>query len=82
MAITDEAVISRLHDEAAQNAVDSSDEPLAMQSLCMDCYENVRPSIRRDLFASKAIPCFHSCILVYKVAEACEACVSMGCSKQ
>lgn len=42
MAITDEAVVSRLQEGVAPNAVDNSDEPYAMQSLCMDCYENVR----------------------------------------
>ena len=31
----------RLQDGVEVNAVDCSDEPFAMQSLCMNCYENV-----------------------------------------
>ena len=42
MAVADETVISRLQDGAAPNAVDNTEEePFALQSLCMSCYENV-----------------------------------------
>ena len=42
MAVSDEELVSRLQDGAAPNATDNSDEPFALQSLCMSCYENVR----------------------------------------
>ena len=53
MAVADQAVVSRLQDGAVPNAVDNNaDEPFALQSLCMSCYENV--SLRRTSLSTRS----------------------------
>ena len=44
MAVADREYTDRLQGGAVSNAVESSDEPFSLQSLCMNCYENVSTS--------------------------------------
>ncbi len=73
MAVADEAVVSRLQDGAAANAVDNTDEPYALQSLCMSCYENVRHCIYRVRFVVLG-PCLtNDCRLAHGIKSSRQA---------
>lgn len=50
-------VTERLQDGVEVNAVDCSEEPFALQSLCMNCYENVRKLLNLVHMAALSFCC-------------------------